>query len=139
LASQAETLIGVLTDARKLEKRLVSLTRLSSDSLLVLLLLHEKRPASVKELTKYLGVSDSRTSKLLCVLEDRGFIARRISLTDRRVEQISLTPRGDRIVETALSVSGPLHEETPPGWPLNIEPSINALGILICCAALICT
>ena len=139
LASQAESLIGVLTETRKLEKRLESLTRLSSDSLLVLLLLHAKRPASVKELTKHLGVSDSRTSKLLCVLEDRGLITRRISLTDRRVEQISLTPRGDRIVEIALSVSGPLHEDPPPGWPLNIEPSINALGLLIGFAALICT
>ena len=78
-------------------------------------------------------------SQLLCVLEDRGLITRRISLTDRRVEQISLTPRGDRIVEIALSVSGPLHEDPPPGWPLNIEPSINALGILIGFAALICT
>ena len=139
MASPAESLIGVLTETRKLEKRLESLTRLSSDALLVLLVLHSKRPASVKELTKYLGVSDSRTSKLLCRLEDKGFVARRISLTDRRVEQISLTPRGDRIVEIALSVPASLKEETPPGWPLNIEPSINMLGILIGCAALFCT
>ena len=103
MASQAETLIGVLTETRKLEKRLESLTRLSSDALLVLLLLHTRRPASVKELTGHLGVSDSRTSKLLCLLEDRGFITRRISLADRRVEQISLTPRGDHIVEIALA------------------------------------
>ena len=103
LGSQAESLIGVLTETRKLEKRLESLTRLSSDALLVLLLLHTRRPASVKELTGHLGVSDTRTSKLLCLLEDRGLITRRISLTDRRVEQISLTPRGDQIVDTALA------------------------------------
>ncbi len=139
MASQAESLIGVLTETRKLEKRLESLTRLSSDALLVLLLLHTRRPASVKELTGHLGVSDSRTSKLLCLLEDRGLITRRISLSDRRVEQISLTPRGDQIIETALSVSASLHEEAPPGWPLNIEPSINLLGIIIGCAALVCT
>lgn len=139
LASQAESLIGVLTETRKLEKRLESLTRLSSDALLVLLLIHTRRPASVKELTGHLGVSDSRTSKLLCLLEDRGFITRRISLTDRRVEQISLTPRGDRIVEIALSVPASQQEEASTGWPLNIEPSINVLGILIGCAALICT
>jgi hypothetical protein len=30
-------------------------------------------------------------------------------------------------------------EEASTGWPLNIEPSINVLGILIGCAALICT
>lgn len=135
MANEAESLIGVLTETRKLEKRLESLTRLSSDALLVLLLIHCKRPSSVKELTGHLGVSDSRTSKLLCLLEDRGFITRRISLTDRRVEQISLTPRGDRIVEMALSVPASLKEENPPGWPLNIEPSINLLGILIGCAA----
>jgi DNA-binding MarR family transcriptional regulator len=139
LASQAESLIGVLTETRKLEKRLESLTRLSSDALLVLLLIHTRRPSSVKELTGHLGVSDSRTSKLLCLLEDRGFITRRISLTDRRVEQISLTPRGDRIVEIALSVPASQQEEASTGWPLNIEPSINVLGILIGCAALICT
>ena len=136
MANEAESLIGVLTETRKLAKKLESLTRLSSDALLVLLLIHSKRPSSVKELTGYLGVSDSRTSKLLCTLEDRGFITRRISLTDRRVEQISLTPRGDRIVEIALSVPATLKEETPPGWPLNIEPSINLLGILIGCAAI---
>jgi DNA-binding MarR family transcriptional regulator len=136
LASQAETLIGVLTETRKLEKRLESLTRLSSDALLVLLLLHTRRPASVKELTGHLGVSDSRTSKLLCLLEDRGFITRRISVADRRVEQISLTPRGDHIVEIALSVPASPQEEASTGWPLNIEPSINVLGILIGCAAL---
>ena len=139
MTSQAESLIGVLTETRKLEKRLESLTRLSSDALLVLLLLHTRRPSSVKELTKHLGVSDSRTSKLLCLLEDRGFIARRISLADRRVEQISLTPRGDQIVEIALSVPASLQDEQSPGWPLNIEPSINVLGILIGCATLICT
>jgi len=138
MANEAESLIGVLTETRKLEKRLESLTRLSSDALLVLLLIHSKKPSSVKELTGHLGVSDSRTSKLLCLLEDRGFITRRISLTDRRVEQISLTPRGDRIVEIAVSVPASLKEETPPGWPLNIEPSINLLGILIGCAAIIC-
>ena len=135
MAIEAESLIGVLTQSRKLEKRLESTTRLSSDALLVLLLIHSKRPSSVKELTGHLGVSDSRTSKLLCLLEDRGFITRRISLTDRRVEQISLTPRGDRIVEIALSVPASLKEDTPPGWPRNIEPSINLLGILIACAA----
>jgi DNA-binding MarR family transcriptional regulator len=138
VASQAESLIGVLTQTRRLEKRLESLTRLSSDALLVLLLLHTRRPASVKELTKYLGVSDSRTSKLLCALEDKGFIARRISLTDRRVEQITLTPRGDRVVETALGVTATLHEDSPSGWPINIEPSINLLGILVGCASLFC-
>ncbi len=138
MPSQAESLIGVLTETRKLEKRLETLTRVSSDALLVLLLLHTKRPASVKALTRYLGVSDSRTSKLLCVLEDKGLITRRISLTDRRVEQISLTPRGDRIVEIALSVPDSLREGTPPGWPLNIEPSINALGMLIACVMLYC-
>lgn len=105
LASQAESLIGVLTGTRKLEKHLESLTRLSSDALLVLLLIHTRRPASVKELTRHLGVSDSRTSKLLCTLEDRGLVTRRISFADRRVEQISLTPRGDRIVETVLAVN----------------------------------
>ena len=136
LTSQAESLIGVLTETRKLEKRLESLTRLSSDALLVLLLLHTRKPASVKELTGHLGVSDSRTSKLLCLLEDRGFITRRISLSDRRVEQISLTPRGDRIVEMALSAPASPHEEAPPSCPLNIVPSINVLGILIGCAAL---
>lgn len=103
MASSAESLIGVLTETRKLEKRLETLTRLSSDALLTLLVLHTRRPASVKELTGHLGVSDSRTSKLLCLLEDRGFITRRISLADRRVEQISLTPRGDHIVEIALA------------------------------------
>jgi len=137
--SHAESLIGVLTDTRRLEKRLETLTRLSSDALLALLLIHARRPASIKELTGHLGVSDSRTSKLLCLLEDRGFITRRISVTDRRVERISLTPRGDRIVEVALSVPPSLHEETPPGWPLNIEPSINAVGVIIGCAALLCT
>ena len=139
MASHAESLIGVLTETRKLEKRLESLTRLSSDALLVLLLLHTKRPASVKELTGHLGVSDSRTSKLLCLLEDRGLITRRISVADRRVEQISLTPRGDHIVEIALSVLASLQEEAPTGWPLNIEPSINLFGFLIGCATLICT
>jgi len=138
MASEAESLIGVLTESRKLEKLLESTTRLSSDALLVLLLIHAKQPPSVKELTGYLGVSDSRTSKLLCLLEDRGFITRRISLTDRRVEQISLTPRGDRIVEVALSVPASLKEENHPGWPRNIEPSVNLLGIMIACAAVFC-
>lgn len=138
MANEAESLIGILTETRKLEKRLESLTRLSSDALLVLLLIHSKRPPSVKELTGYLGVSDSRTSKLLCLLEDKGFITRRISLTDRRVEQISLTPRGEGIVGIALGVPVSLKEENPPGWPMNIEPSINLLGILIVCAAVFC-
>lgn len=139
LASQAESLIGVLTGTRKLEKRLESLTRLSSDALLVLLLIHTRRPASVKELTRHLGVSDSRTSKLLCTLEDRGLVTRRISIADRRVEQISLTPRGDRVVETVLGVNEAAGDESPSGSPRNAEPLIHTLGLLIGCIALFCT
>jgi DNA-binding MarR family transcriptional regulator len=126
LDSEAELLIGVLTQTRRLEKRLEAVTRLSSDALLVLLLLRTRRPASVKELTRALGVSDSRTSKLLCLLEDRGLITRRIGLTDRRVEQISLTPRGDRIVEITLSVPASLNDESPPGRPHSLELPFSA-------------
>ena len=65
-------------------------------------LLHVHPPSSVKELSRSLGVNASQTSRILRSLEEKGLISRSLNTADRRVEDVSLTPRGIRVAEKLL-------------------------------------
>jgi DNA-binding MarR family transcriptional regulator len=133
----AESLADFLLARRKIDKQLEAATGLSAHALLVLLVLHSRHPASVKELTRHLEVSGSRTSKLLAYLEKRDCITRRLSPADHRTEDVFLTPHGEYVITRALTLT-----TQPPalaaagrtdssGWPAGV------LGLLLLCMHMI--
>jgi DNA-binding MarR family transcriptional regulator len=91
---------------RKIDKQLASSTSLSVDELHCLSMLYLERPTCVKKLNELLGLSATRTSKILRTLERRGYVVRSLHLQDRRMEQVTLTEEGQRAAENVLSVSG---------------------------------
>jgi DNA-binding MarR family transcriptional regulator len=91
---------------RKIDRQLATSTSLSVDELHCLSVLYLERPTCVKKLNELLGLSGTRTSKILRTLERRGYVVRSLHLQDRRMEQVTLTEEGQRVAENVLSVSG---------------------------------
>jgi DNA-binding MarR family transcriptional regulator len=58
---------------------------------------------SVSELSEKTHATRPAVSKMLTSLEDKGYIKRTISLTDRRVVYITLTDNGQSIIDEALN------------------------------------
>lgn len=67
---------------------------LTIDQLHCIICLRKEEPYCVKELTQLLAVRNTRTSKLLRAIEERGFIERRFDPQDKRVDRIALTTEG---------------------------------------------
>lgn len=95
-------LLDLILFCRKSCKDLARWSELTVEEFLCLGLLYVHPPASVKELSRSLGVNASQTSRILRTLEDKGLISRSLNIADRRVEDVALTPRGLRIVEKLL-------------------------------------
>jgi DNA-binding MarR family transcriptional regulator len=106
-----ESLVDFLVRCHNVQKRIAGTIDLSIDEFHCLLLLHIHTPPSVKDLSRLLDVRSSRTSKLLSTLEERGYLSRTLSLSDRRVEEVLLTPRGVHAAETLLAL---LKEQSAP-------------------------
>ncbi len=78
---------------------------LSVDEMHCLNLLNSENPTCVKNLIEQLGVSSTRTSKILRSLEQRGFVTRAALESDRRMEQIFLTVKGTELRQKCLALS----------------------------------
>jgi DNA-binding MarR family transcriptional regulator len=55
---------------------------------------------SAGDICDFVGLSNSRVSKVLCTVEEMGFIQRRLGVTDKRQMFFSLTVTGKEKVET---------------------------------------
>lgn len=73
-----------------------------------------------------LGVSAATTSGLLQRLEDRGYIARRPSPTDRRARIVDVTPQGEEFLHETLTMARKTSREILDG--LTME-ELTALAI----------
>ncbi len=78
---------------------------LSVDEMHCLNLLNSEKPTYVKKLIDLLGVSSTRTSKILRSLEQQGFVTRSMLESDRRMEQIALTTKGLEVTKRLLALS----------------------------------
>jgi DNA-binding MarR family transcriptional regulator len=99
-------LLALTLLCRKIDRQLASSTSLPVDEFHCLTMLYLERPACVKKLNELLGLSATRTSKILRTLERRGYVVRSLHLQDRRMEQVTLTEEGQRAAENVLSASG---------------------------------
>jgi DNA-binding MarR family transcriptional regulator len=95
-------LLDLVLFCRKSCRELARWSGLTVEESLSVGLLHVHPPSSVKELSRSLGVTASQTSRILRSLEEKGLISRSLNTADRRVEDVSLTPRGIRVAENLL-------------------------------------
>jgi DNA-binding MarR family transcriptional regulator len=72
-------------------------------------------------LSRSLGVNASQISRIPRTLEEKGLISRSLNVADRRVEDVTLTPRGLRVVEKLLD-----HAETVAEHAASLACSIFA-------------
>ena len=89
-----------------LEKGIASSAGLSVEEFHCLTQLYVHKPGCVKDLSALLDVAPSRTSKLLRVLEDRGFIVRSLGSPDRRKERVELTDIGKAAAQDLVQKLG---------------------------------
>jgi DNA-binding MarR family transcriptional regulator len=95
----------LLLKCHQLEKELASSADLSVDQFHCLSQLHMHAPCCVKELCELLGIHPTRASRLLHDLERRGYLARSLGFSDKRKEQVNLTPDGVAVVRSLLQSS----------------------------------
>ncbi len=90
---------------RKADRVIAQSVGLSVDEMHCLNLLNSEKPTCVKNIIDLLGVSSTRTSKILRSLEHQGFVTRTLLESDRRMEQISLTAKGLEATRRLLALS----------------------------------
>lgn len=76
------------------EKEFLETNKISINDAMILCCLKNGGEKSAGEVCDFVGLSNSRVSKVLCEVEDMGYIARRLGLTDRRQMFFSLTESG---------------------------------------------
>lgn len=80
------------------EKDFFESNQISINDAMVLCFLKNGEEKSAGEICEFVGLSNSRVSKVLCSVEDMGFIARRLGSSDRRQMFFSLTETGKKKV-----------------------------------------
>jgi DNA-binding MarR family transcriptional regulator len=72
---------------------------LSRDDVTVTICLSITNATSAQEIVRYTGRPKNSVSRAVTSLEERGFLRRRTDAGDRRSSELSLTPRGRRLVD----------------------------------------
>jgi MarR family transcriptional regulator, organic hydroperoxide resistance regulator len=86
--------------------------KLTYPQYLVLLVLWEDEPVTVRRLGERLRLDSGTLSPLLKRLEANGFVRRERSTDDERLVEVTLTPAGRRLEETAQCIPGELFSAT---------------------------
>ncbi len=76
------------------EKDFQEAHQVSINDAMVLCCLKNGEEKSAGEICEFVGLSNSRVSKVLCSVEEHGYIARRLGSIDRRQMFFSLTEKG---------------------------------------------
>jgi len=86
--------------------------KLTYPQYLVLLVLWEHEPVTVRSLGERLRLDSGTLSPLLKRLEANGFVHRERSTDDERLVEVTLTPAGRRLEETAQCIPAELFSAT---------------------------
>jgi len=92
------------------EKDFLSSHNISINEAIVLCCLKNGEEKSAGEICEFVGLSNSRVSKVLCSVEDRGYIQRKLGSSDRRQMFFSLTESGKKKLEEMKNKSLHLSE-----------------------------
>jgi len=86
--------VGLLLRCHRLQKELAASAGLSVEEFHCLNQLYIHAPCCVKNLCEFTGIHPTRASKLLNVLETKGYVLRASNSEDRRKESLTLTQAG---------------------------------------------
>jgi|YelNatPaOPRAMG01_1025707.scaffolds.fasta_scaffold00416_23 Transcriptional regulators len=106
---------------KRFERDLARETGLTVNEIDCILSLYTEDMKSVGELSKFLDLSFTSTSKILGSLEEKGIIRRSIDSRDRRVEKVILTPLGRGIAERILIRSREITLEMLKSLPQSVK------------------
>jgi DNA-binding MarR family transcriptional regulator len=112
---------------RKADRMVAEGAGMSVDEMHCLTLVSVKNPLSVKRLRESLGLSPTRISKILRSLEENGYIRRELSTSDRRVEHVSLTQKGNEMVEELLAISTNIGQQVFQNY-ISARPPVRQSG-----------
>lgn len=94
--------------------------------------LSSEQPLSQSELVQRLGLEKSSVSRLVKILEDRGWIERSRSTTDRRLVQILLSPAGAQATQELAAARRQKFRRVLAHIPEEHQQSVSeALTILV--------
>jgi DNA-binding MarR family transcriptional regulator len=121
LPESGSDLLKVSLLFRKAAKQVAQSAGLTIDEAHCLNLLRVERIWCVKKLRELVGLTPTRTSKLLRSLEEGGFVSRSLSRVDRRMELISLTEKGAQLAERLLTISNDVGKQLFSSSPTSKE------------------
>ena len=84
---------------------------LSMTQLSTLFRLYHQKYCGVSDLSDHLGVTSAAASQMIDRLVQQGLLARNENVADRRIRQITLTPRGEQLVRESIEARGRWMEE----------------------------
>jgi len=120
-------LLRLTRRCRGIDKYVSSRAELTVDEMHCLSVLYSDHPPSVKRLSELINVSSTRSSKLLKDLEEREFVPRTLDADDRRKEQVVLTDRGVKAVETIVSLYSEIGSELLTSWRSELAADFSWL------------
>jgi DNA-binding MarR family transcriptional regulator len=122
--------IDLLVKCHRYDRDIAASLDISVDELHCLSRIYSARPYCVKELSSLLGMKPSRTSIILRDLEKRGYLTRSLSLTDKRMEQLSLTEDGIRAAEKVLNIAAEAGEKFLTSMPTELAGSFAKSSVV---------
>ena len=123
-AETGSDLLRLFLICRKAAKMVARSAEMSVDEVHFLNLINVERVSSVWKLREIVGLTPTRTSKILRSLEHDGYILRSISQSDRRMELVSLTEQGSELADKILTISHDVGKQlfgTPPSSMETIQ------------------
>lgn len=85
----------------------------------VLFMLHKRKTMSQKELAKRLNVTAPSITSMIQKMEKSGYITRRTDEQDQRVMRLSLTEKGESLVQSVIDVSDRMEQILSEGMSLE--------------------
>lgn len=92
------------------EKEFVKMFSMTINEAMLLCCMKDNQPHSAYEIAEFIGLSNSRVSKIIMSVEEKGWITREIGTEDKRKMIFSLSKEGGKIVETMKKQSIPLDD-----------------------------
>lgn len=82
------------------EKEFAKKFNMTINEAVLLCCMKDEQPHYANEIAEYIGLSNSRVSRIIMSVEEKGWIIRKIGTTDKRKMIFSLSEEGERIIET---------------------------------------
>ncbi|MDL2227773.1 MarR family transcriptional regulator [Odoribacter sp. OttesenSCG-928-L07] len=92
------------------EKEFVKKFGMTINEAMLLCIMKDNLPHSAYEIAEFIGLSNSRVSKIIMSVEERGWIIREIGTEDKRKMIFFLSKEGKKVVETMKKQPIPLDD-----------------------------